>query len=230
MKPLLLDAFCGAGGCSVGYNQAGFEVVGVDIAPMPRYPFPFVQMDALESLRILIAGGCITDNTGQRWYLSDFAAISASPPCQFYSVTASLSNGNHPDLVGPVRDLLLETGLAYVIENVEGAPLVNPITLCGSMFPGLRVYRHRLFETNPPIYWPPAPCNHSYKMPPSKGAYHKLKNREFITCVGHNFQAESGRVAMKIDWMTRDEMAQAIPPAYCEWIGKQLLEAMEATQ
>lgn len=226
-EPILLDTFCKAGGCTKGYQEAGFYVVGIDIEPQPRYiGEAFVQMDALEALRILIAGGYITDNAGKRWYLSDFAVIHASPLCQKYSVTASLSNSNHPDLVGPVRELLQAIGKPYVIENVEGAPLINPIMLCGSMFPGLRVYRHRLFESNPPIYWSPAMCNHNYKMPSSKGAYHKLKDQEFITCVGHNFQAESGRIAMQIDWMTRDEMAQAIPPAYTKWIGEQLLKTL----
>ncbi len=233
MKPYLLDTFCCAGGCTKGYQEAGFYVVGIDVEPQKHYiGDDFIQMDALEALRILVGGGYVTGKTGRRYYLSDFAVIHASPPCQGYSNTKSIHNnktwGNkdYPDLVGPVRELLQATSKPYVIENVEGAPLVNYVMLCGSMFPGLRVYRHRLFECSPAIHFPPATCNHSYSMPASKGSYHTLDNQDFITCVGHNFQAESGKVAMQIDWMTRDEMAQAIPPAYCEWIGKQLLETI----
>ena len=222
-KPIVLDLFCKAGGCSRGYALAGFDVVGVDIEPQPRYPYRFVLGDALLVLQVLIAGGHITDNQGRRWGLGDFAFISASPPCQAYSVTVSLSNGNHPDLIEPVRELLIATGLPYVIENVPGAPLINPLLLCGSMFPGLRVYRHRLFETNPIIGFSPATCNHSFAMPASKGQYHTLDKQQFITCVGNNFKASHGRIAMQIDWMTRAEISQAIPPAYTEWIGRQIM-------
>lgn len=207
----------------MGYHRAGFEVVGVDIKPQPRYPFEFVQADALEFLRY-------------RAPLITFHAIHASPPCQFASAASNVWNGRrakpeerHPNLIGPTRELLIASGLPYVIENVERAKrwLVNPIMLCGSMFE-TRVYRHRLFEVEPPIYFPPMGCNHSYAMPASKGAYHVLDDAHpFITAVGHNFAAESGRRAMQIDWMTRDEMAQAIPPAYTEWIGRQLLAAIE---
>jgi DNA (cytosine-5)-methyltransferase 1 len=116
-------------------------------------------------------------------------------------------------------------GKPYVIENVPGAPLENPLMLCGSMFPGLRVYRHRLFECDPAIYFPPAACNHSFKMPASRGNYHSLTADNFITCVGHNFKASDGRRAMGIDWMTRTELAQAIPPAYTEWLGQQMQAA-----
>lgn len=230
-RPILLDAFCGAGGCTKGYQEAGFYVAGIDIEPQPHYiGDDFIQMDALEALRILISGGYITGKTGRRYYLSDFDVIHASPPCQGYSTTRDIHKRKpwhkkeRPLLVEDIRALLINTGKPYVIENVEGAPLKNYVMLCGSMFPGLRVYRHRLFECNPAIHFPPASCNHSYSMPASKGTYHTLDKRDFITCVGHNFQAESGKVAMKIDWMTRDEMAQAIPPVYCEWIGKQLLQ------
>ena len=205
----LLDTFCGAGGAGMGYHQAGFEVVGVDIKPQPRYPFKFVQADALE-------------------YIADhgheFDVIHASPPCQAYSVTYSISNKNHPDLVDETREILQKTGKTFVIENVLGAPLINPLMLCGSMFKGVRVYRHRLFECQPPIYFAPMACNHSYTLPASKGEYHSLNGYDFITCVGNNFEASSGRVAMGIDWMTRAELAQAIPPAYTKWIGEQLRE------
>lgn len=198
----------------MGYHRAGFEVVGVDINPQPNYPFEFHQADAM-SLMVDVSN-----------WADGFDAIHASPPCQAYSITKSLRKRTHPDLVAPTRDALRATGLPYVIENVPGAPLLNPLVLCGSMFEGLRVYRHRLFECEPPIYWPPHACNHSFPMPASKGQYHTLDKQSFITAVGHNFQAASGRIAMQIDWMTRDEMAQAIPPAYTEWLGRFLLEAV----
>lgn len=210
-RPKLLDLFCGAGGAAMGYYRAGFDVVGVDIKPMPRYPFEFHQADALEY--------CAAHG-------AEFDAIHASPPCQGYSVTKSIHGKiDHPLLIGNVRDLLIEIGRPYVIENVKGAPLINPLMLCGTMFPGLRVYRHRLFEMSNPIYFMPMMCNHSFRMPKSKGEYHTL-SQEFITCVGHNFQAESGKVALGIDWMTRDEMSQAIPPAYTEFIGMHLLKVV----
>lgn len=209
-RPKLLDLFCGAGGCSVGYHRAGFDVVGVDIRPMPRYPFEFHQADALT------------------YPLDGFDVIHASPPCQKFSRASNIHNKQpwkkkHPDLIETTRQRLIETGKPYVIENVEGSPLKNYVMLCGSMF-GLRVYRHRLFECNPVIFWSPFSCNHNFRCGPSKGVYHTLETDEIITCVGHNFQAKSGRIAMGIDWMTRDEIAQAIPPAYTEWIGKQLLQ------
>src|SRR4051794_16680153 len=123
MTPRLLDLFCGAGGCSVGYHRAGFDVVGIDIAPQPHYPFEFIQADALTAL----------DLFGMR--IGDFDAVHASPPCQSYSVSCNYRPENrtkYPDLVAPTRELLYEIGLPYVIENVPGAPLHSPIMLCGS--------------------------------------------------------------------------------------------------
>lgn len=193
----------------MGYHRAGFDVVGVDINPQPHYPFEFHQGDAMT------------------WPLDGFDAIHASPPCQAYSITKSLRKREHPELVAATRERLIAAGVPWVIENVVGAPLRNPVVLCGSMF-ALRVYRHRLFECEPPIYFPPFGCNHTFPMPASKGQYHTLEKGEYITAVGHNFSAASGRIAMQIDWMTRDEMAQAIPPAYTEFIGSQLLASMRA--
>lgn len=193
----------------MGYHRAGFEVVGVDISHRKHYPFEFHCADALT------------------FPLDGFDVIHASPPCQHYSITKSLHKKEHPDLVGKVRELLLYADKPYVIENVKGAPLRSPLMLCGSMFPGLRVYRHRYFEMKPKCCFAPATCNHSFPMPKSKGEYHTLDKRKFITCVGHNFQAESGRIAMGIDWMTRKELSQAIPPVYTEWIGGQLIRICE---
>ena len=204
----LLDLFSGAGGAAMGYHQAGFEVTGVDHLPQPHYPFVFVQADALEYLA----------EFGQ-----EYDVIHASPPCQGYSKARHIHRSyDHPDLVGETRDGLQKTGKPYVIENVPGAPLFNPLLLCGSMFPELRVYRHRLFEGSPILSMAPAMCNHSFTLPPYKIAFHTLDNHEYITVTGHNFRAEDGRRAMQIDWMTRDELAQAVPPAYTRYIGEQL--------
>lgn len=213
-KLRLLDLFCGAGGCSAGYMKAGFDVVGVDINPQKNYPYEFIQADALEILQK---------------YGPDFDAIHASPPCQAHSVASNIHNGKpyqkkHPELIEPTRISLLKANRPFVIENVPGAPLMGPVILCGTMFPGLKVYRHRLFECHPFKVDPPGPCNHIHHMGKSKGEYHTLDKSSFITCVGHNFQAKSGRIAMKIDWMTRDELAQAIPPDYTEYIGRHLMQ------
>ncbi len=214
-KPRLLDLFCGAGGASMGYHQAGFEVVGVDIRPQPRYPFAFVQADALE---YVAAHG------------HEFDVIHASPPCQAYTRLRRLVEGKtgrkraYPDLVAPTREALRATGKIYVIENVEGAPLKHPIMLCGEMF-GLRVFRHRFFEVSVFLLAPPHP-----KHPRgSTTVSHRGGNSSFahgathITVAGNAYHAEDGRVAMGIHWMTRRELSQAIPPAYTRWIGEQLL-------
>jgi len=216
-KPRLLDLFCGAGGCSMGYHRAGFEVVGVDIKPQPRYQFEFHQADALH------------------YPLDGFDVIHASPPCQAFTSARNMNNGKphqkqHPDLIDWTRLRLQKNQVPYIIENVPGAPLIDPLLLCGTMFDGLRVYRHRLFECGGFDPGPaPGKCNHTHRMGKSKGEYHTLEKSPFITCVGHNFQAKSGRVAMGIDWMTRDELAQAIPPAYTEWIGRRIVEAHQAS-
>lgn len=157
----VLDLYCGVGGAARGYDQAGFEVVGVDIEPQPNYrfgqaynlPYGFVQADALESLDRLLDGGRVGG-----WTLDDFDVIHASPPCQRFTAMGRMANthDDHPDLVAPTRELLEATGKPYVIENVEGAPLRDPLLLCGTMF-GLGILaggewyelqRHRLFESN----------------------------------------------------------------------------------
>lgn len=204
----------------MGFYQAGFEVVGVDIKHQPRYPFEFHQADWLDYLSA---------------HYHEFDLIVAGPPCQEYSKTKSLSNGNHPDLVGPVRDALQWTSKPYVIENVPGAPLINPLMLCGTMFPELRVRRHRLFECSPVVWWPPAACCHwgrasscgRGKKPGNEKGYipGTLKNFDFITVTGNDYIASDGRTAMGINWMTRKELSQAIPPAFTRWLGAQFLSA-----
>lgn len=210
MRPRLLDLFCCAGGAAMGYARAGFDVVGVDNRPQPRYPFAFIQADAL-------------DYVAQHGH--EYDAIHASPPCQGYSLMQRMHGHEYPMHVEEVRRLLLETGKPYVIENVKGAPLVDPTTLVGSMF-GLLTMRPRLFESN--ILLP-------FMLAPSPSARHaKLgiapKEGEYVHVVGHAPDVEYNRKAMGIDWMTRDELSQAIPPAYTEWIGRHLMSAVMEAQ
>lgn len=214
----LLDLFCGAGGAAMGYYRAGFDVLGVDIKPQPHYPFDFVQGDALEF--------CAEHG-------KEFDAIHASPPCQKYSVTWFLFKRNHPDLISQTRKALNATGNPYVIENVERAPLINPLKLCGTMF-GLRVIRHRLFECNPPIYFYPAPCAHNGKVSGNRAlkaglrATPRLADFDYLTVVGHDFIVSEANDAMGIGWMSQHEVAQAVPPAYTQFIGQQLMQTIFA--
>lgn len=237
-EPLLLDLFCGAGGCSEGFRRAGFRVVGVDLEPMPRYPFPFVQMDALEALRTLLEGRPVDLNPGaetafqsELLFLDGIAAIHASPPCPAYA-NISKQQGTadrHPRLIEPVRELLKATGLHYTIENVPGAPLEDPITLCGSSF-GLRVRRHRLFECSFPVMAPP--CAHGWQRSNTsriRSGYVPPEDSVVPVYGGGQagFDVATCRVAMGIDWMMTDELNNAIPPAYTEHLGTYLMAALE---
>ena len=150
MKPCILDLFCGAGGAAMGYHNAGFDLVGVDIEPQPNYPFTFIEYDAIAFLEEF---GSLLH---RRW-----DAIHASPPCQAYSVATKWRGdpSSHPDLLEPTRDLLEEIGLPWVIENVPGAPMTPDVVLCGSMF-DLQVRRHRLFLSNVPIFDLMPSCRH----------------------------------------------------------------------
>ena len=199
-RPRLLDLFCGAGGCSVGYHRAGFDVTGVDIAPQPRYPFEFHQEDALGVLSILTRYG------------HTFDAIHVSPPCQHYAPVTRWrgSADDHPDLIPAVRDLLTAQPAPWVMENVPGAPIRPDYMLCGSQF-GLRVRRHRWFETSGWHHLTLNPaCQHRGLLP----FEHK----------GERAYAD----AMGCHWMTNVEAREAIPPAYTEHIGRQLLDALDA--
>ncbi|MFM8798887.1 MAG: DNA cytosine methyltransferase [Fluviibacter sp.] len=211
---IILDLFCGAGGAGVGYNRAGFDVVGVDIEPQPRYPFELIQEDAFEFIE---RGG---------W--KGFDAIHASPPCQRWS---SLTRGfnrieDYPDVIAYVRHLLVQTGLPYVIENVPAAPLDNPVTLCGEMY-GLDVIRHRIFETN----WNLQQPRHIPHRGPVAGWRHgKMYEGPYLAVYGHGGgkgTIEAWREAMDVYWMeTRPEISQAIPPAYTQYIGSELLKVL----
>lgn len=215
VKPILLDLFCGAGGAAEGYARAGFEVIGVDIGPQPNYPFHFIQDDALGYL--------------SQAFTDTFDAIHASPPCQRYSVASKSHNGraeDHPDLIAPTRRLLNMTRLPYVIENVPGAPLLGATMLCGTMFPGLRVTRHRLFEHSFFAMAPPHgkhPLH--YTRDKRKPHYGQLDEMEaFVTVTGGgNCSKAAAADAMGIDWMTKDELNQAIPPAYTHFVGERLM-------
>jgi DNA (cytosine-5)-methyltransferase 1 len=221
VKPRLLDLFCGAGGCTKGYQDAGFYVVGVDIEPQPNYcGDEFVQDDALFWMR-----------HGLRWRrrhndVRSFDAIHASPPCQTYSSAMRHLADVKPQQIDAIRELLVASGLPWVIENVPGAPLVvdsnlfgdHGVELCGSMF-GLRIRRHRLFETNFPVS-PPAPCDHSRPaMNPHNSASRKA--------IGYAPERQWGE-EMGVSWMGKDETRQAIPPSYTEHIGSYLLSHIEA--
>ena len=216
-RPRLLDLFCGAGGAAVGYHRAGFDVTGVDIVPQPRYPFEFVQADAMDALEDLL------NLTGP--YACD--VIHASPPCQHYSQMSLCRPGlaaTYPDLIAPTRARLDATGLPYVIENVVGAPLHNPIMVCGSGL-GLILQRHRLFESNVPLW--SVPCAHGQnRWNPAYGHATNRKRRRVPVIGEWRIPEPLQREAMGIGWMTLTELSEAIPPAYTEYIGAQLIDAV----
>ena len=218
-KPRLLDLFCGAGGAAMGYARAGFDVVGVDINPQPRYPFEFHQADAMT------------------YPLDGFDVIHASPPCQAYSQLTPLTHrANHPMLIVETRLYLRQSRAMYVIENVPGArsELLSPLMLCGTMF-GLPLWRHRYFEIGSEVAMrAPASCAHSrrpvlvgagtphagYPGPVSPSGTTRRKAGRF------EWSSQEVALAMEIDWMTRAGLDQSFPPAYTEWIGRQLIAAL----
>jgi len=225
-RPRLLDLFCGAGGAAAGYHRAGFDVVGVDIQPQPRYPFRFVQADAL---------GLLVDPVAIRF--GGFDAVHASPPCQAYTVMRFCVDEDrrraYPDLVAAIRASLHATGLPWVIENVAGAPLVDPVLICGSMFdPPMDIQRHRIFETNWGLEPPMWPCRHKLwaaRYPGNRSDRRRDPGRRarVVVVAGNDTRGYAGtakwREVMGIDWMTRAELSQSIPPAYTHLIGTQLL-------
>ncbi len=205
-RPKLLDLFAGAGGSALGYYLAGFQIVGVDNRPQKRYPFEFVLADALEYVAE---------------HGDEFDAIHASPPCQRYSRTRHLARKDHPMLIEPTRCALRSIDRPYVLENVPGAPLIDPIILTGTMF-GLRVVRKRLFECSFPITQPFMP-----QIPTPHAKMGRLaKPDQYIHVAGRGGVRgvlTQWKEAMAIDWMTCTELAQAIPPAYTKFVGQQLL-------
>lgn len=222
-RPRLLDLMCGAGGAAMGYHRAGFEVVGVDLVHQPNYPFEFWQADALDVMEWLTTG---------RWQCysqADIDAIHASPVCYAWSKMRDCrpgSKGGQPDQITPLRPLLQAAGVPWVIENVPGAPLRNPVQICGSGL-GLRLQRHRLFESNVPLWG--VPCAHGQN--PWNPAYgHSTgRTKRRVPVIGEwrvpfGLQCE----AMGISWMTLAELTEAIPPAYTRHVGEQLLAVLEA--
>lgn len=221
MRPLLIDLYCGAGGAGEGYRQAGWNVLGIDLMRQPRYPEPhlFFQADVFEWGRILIATA---------------DAVHASPTCQKWTAMRTMPNAKeHPDLVTPTREMLIASGKPWIMENVEGAPLVNPVTLCGTMFdlgvPGAQLQRHRNFEASFPIS-APGPCRHDPDLDVLGiygGHVRNRRRRDGSQDRGvTDFTQAQGNAAMGIDWMTLGELSQAIPPAYTRHLGRQLMEQL----
>ena len=234
MKPRLLDLFCGAGGAAMGYSRAGFEVVGVDIVPQENYPFAFYQADALEVLM---------DYAVKPWgEAHEFDAIHASPPCQKFSHgNAANDTSKMPDLIGPTRELLKATGLPYVIENVQLAPLINPAVCCGATLAFrvtdadgeiLNLKRHRQFESNITLEGSGCQCKHlkacGFKVGGVYGGGRRNRwEAENVRHGGYSPPFGVQQRLMGIDWMTQKELNQAIPPAYTEFIGRQLIEQLK---
>ena len=205
-RPRLLDLFCGAGGAAMGYHRAGFDVVGVDIKPQPRYPFEFVQADAMT------------------FPLDGFAAIHASPPCQLFAGTYQ-DHTHHPDLLTPIRERLRAHGQPYVIENIPTAPMPTGLLLCGATF-GLPIIRHRRFEIHPDPGLMPSMCPQRSH---GRGVTH---GPGFYPYARKHWRPNWKRYVLPAvwPWMTLDEAGQAIPPAYTEHIGRQLLEHLNAAE
>lgn len=211
MNDVIIDLFCCQGGASKGYADAGFTVIGVDIEPQPRYPFEFIQGDAIALLPKLVA----------RY---NPVAISGSPPCQRYSKTQRIMRNDHPDLITPTRSAMQATGLPWIIENVEDArdELRNPVMLCGLPL-GLRTYRHRLFETSFPVV-PPVHAVHWEK---TVKMGRRLQQGDFYHAVGNFSNVDYVREDLGVPWMSRDGIRECIPPVYAESIGLQLLDHLD---
>lgn len=215
----MVDFFCCQGGCSRGYMDSGlFEsVVGVDINPQPRYPYEFIQGDAMELM-------------ADKDFMSRFDFAHASPPCQGYSALKYMTTTDHPELVPQTRALLARSGKPWVIENVVGAPITDALMLCGTMF-GLKTRRHRLFETSTGFIFPPASCScrgkrvkdYALKRQLGKNIISSWENgAELLDITGHEFKVDQASEVMGIDWMTGKGLSQAIPPVYTEYIARQM--------
>lgn len=221
-RPVALDLYCCAGGAAMGYYRAGFDVLGVDINPQPRYPFKFVQGDAIQFVR----------EHGHK-----FAFIHASPPCQKFSKTRTLhTNDSHPDLVEETREALRETGKPYIIENVVGAPLIDPLVLCGTEFDlvapdvdgvPLKLLRHRLFESNM-LLEGNGGCRHDPSIQTASvygaGGGWTPKHRDSPTRRGGYVpHTDVCRALLGVDWTNKHELSQVIPPVFTEHLGRQVL-------
>jgi DNA (cytosine-5)-methyltransferase 1 len=231
-RPRLLDLFCGAGGAAMGYHRAGFKVVGVDIKPQPRYPFEFIQADALDFLAFVRKSQILMP-------LEGFSAIHASPPCQAFTAMGTMANArHHEDLLTPTLALLDVMGKPYVVENVMGAPMRSAVRLCGTTFglkshvPGrgiVELRRHRLFELNWPLLVPPCAHKRGRMVVGFYGDHARIRRRSADggDITGSIEKLRLVKEAMGIDWMTWSEANQAIPPAYTHYIGTQLLASLQ---
>lgn len=211
----LLDAFCGQGGASAGYTTAGFEVTGVDIVHQTHY-YPgarFVQADALTYLAE---------------HGHEYDAIHASPPCQAYSQCQRIRRNQHPDLVGPTRELLVRIGKPWVIENVLNAPLINPIELCGCMFEGIHTYRERLFETGGG-FGLDQPAHRAHVGVTVKMG-RPLKPGDWYYAIGNFGSIPYVRADMGVPWMNRDGIRECVPPIYADFIGSKLIKEIGDAQ
>lgn len=226
MKPLVLDLCCGAGGAAKGYADAGFEVIGVDLYPQKNFPYEFVRHHALSVLRALLFGRLFHAGTASGKYLvlspGYISLIHMSAPCQCWSRQVTCRPGlaeKYPDLITPARPLLRrlheEHGVQYVMENVPEAPLENPVMLCGTMF-GYPLYRHRHFEASWEL---PEPPWHPPHLVRASRAGH-WEPGTIMSVAGHVAPVSLARQIMAIDWTTRDELTEAIPPYYTRWIAE----------
>jgi DNA (cytosine-5)-methyltransferase 1 len=237
--PILLDVYCCQGGASRGYADAGWAVYGVDLDPQPNYPYPFHQGDAIEALAALNRGEEISfvhpDGSAEVLGLADISAMHASPPCQSFlnlgAVNRALGrNYNYPNLIGATRDLLNKTGLPYVIENVEDAKehLIDPVRICGTGL-GRPIRRHRLFESNIEING--VACDHRRYTEPKYWTGWRPNGQKRLSTVVQVYGNAGGQhewpEAMGIDWMDRHGFVEAIPPAYTEHVGRQMLTHLE---
>ena len=215
----------------MGYHRAGFEILGVDINPQPHYPFPFVQMDAMDFLEAgFVAGDPLA------FLRATFGAIHASPPCQKWtrSQRQRKNADAHLDLVTPLRPLLEATGLPYVIENVEYCDVLrDPILLCGSMF-DMDIQNHRLFETNWLLRNHDWPCRHGiwgkHRFPGTPQGSGKNPGASVVNRMASGVTHELLASAMGIDWIPAPgkrpakALSEAIPPAFTHYIGDQLMK------
>lgn len=216
-RPLLLDLYCGAGGAAKGYYDAGFDVIGVDLHKQPRFPYRFVQADALGYLDALLTFGCA----------DDIVAIHASPPCQAFSSLSNCVPGTkekYPDLIEPTRSRLIKTGLPYVIENVVGAPLKPTVTLCGMTF-GRKMRLHRLFEANFHIDQPE--CHHTGYSLTTFGPRPRARIKELYPDMP---EGRAWKILKGVEWMSNHESNEAIIPDYTTYIGKYLMQAIESRE
>jgi DNA (cytosine-5)-methyltransferase 1 len=254
-RPRLLDLFCGAGGCSAGYHRAGFDVVGVDLDPLAlaNYPYPCLRADAMDVLagKPIDDGGLIPPARGVELArdgtldLDTFDVIHASPPCQDYSITRHSHDHEYPRLVEPLLEWFNSSTWpgVWVIENVVGAPLPDPVLLCGSEWPlaardvdgrELRLRRHRLFSSNIPLTrYGVCGCVEDRRLNRiggvyGGGSYDRAHDNPRPGRGGYTPDLRIRAALLGIEWfMTGDQLAEAIPPAYTEHLGRQILDHLQ---